>query len=304
MASASCSPPRRNSPDRPARALPYRLVARETNPEYAGNARTRVVEIGPVRVGGGRPVIIAGPCAVESRAQTLGIARAVKAAGADMLRGGAYKPRTSPYDFQGLGRAGLGILAEARAETGLPIVTEVMDPRLVEETCRFADCLQIGARNMQNFPLLREAGRSGKPVLLKRHWAATMVEWLCAAEYVAAEGNLDVILCERGIRTFSQTEYNRSTLDLNVVPALLKATFLPVIVDPSHGTGVAELVPAASGAAIGSGAHGLIIEVIEETTDPRDPLCDGMQSIRPSVLAEIVRRAHLTAAQVPEQPET
>jgi 3-deoxy-7-phosphoheptulonate synthase len=214
-----------------------------------------------------------------------------------MLRGGAYKPRTSPYDFQGRGRAGLEILREARDETGLPIVTEVLDQRLVEEACGFADVLQIGARNMQNFALLREAGRSGKPVLLKRHWSATLTEWLCAAEYVALEGDLDVILCERGIRTFSQGDYNRNTLDLNVVPALRRATFLPVVVDPSHGTGVADLVPAASGAAMGAGAHGLLIEVIAEDTDPADPLCDGHQSVRPSTLAEIVRRAHLVAEQ-------
>jgi 3-deoxy-7-phosphoheptulonate synthase len=256
-----------------------------------------------VLVGGGAPVIIAGPCAVETRAQTLAVARAVKAAGADLLRGGAFKPRTSPYDFQGRGRAGLEILAEAREETGLPIVTEVMDPRLVEMTCEFADCLQIGARSMQNFPLLREAGRSGKPVLLKRHWAATLTEWLCAAEYIAAEGNLDVILCERGIRTFSQGEYNRNTLDLNVVPALLRETYLPVFVDPSHGTGVADLVPAACGAAMGSGAHGLIIEVIDEHADPAAALCDGRQSIRPSVLAGIVRRAHRAATPEPEHEE-
>jgi 3-deoxy-7-phosphoheptulonate synthase len=290
MPEAACPNPRRSHSGRPARHAPYRLVARRGNAEYEGNALTRPVRVGTVVVGGGRPVVIAGPCAVETRAQTLAVARAALDAGADMLRGGAFKPRTSPYDFQGRRRAGLEILAEARAETGLPIVTEVMDPRLVEEACEFADCLQIGARNMQNFPLLVEAGRSGKPVLLKRHWAATMTEWLCAAEYVAAEGNLDVILCERGIRTFTSGEYNRSTLDLNVVPALQRETFLPVIVDPSHATGDAELVPSACGAAMGAGAHGLLIEVIEETADRCEALCDGDQSIRPSVLAEIIRR--------------
>ena len=299
MSHATCSTPRsgRNGRVVNAKDGPYRLVARRGNGAFEGSARTRPVRVGPVVVGGGRPVVIAGPCAVESREQTLAIARACRDAGADMLRGGAYKPRTSPYDFQGMGRAGLEILAEARDATGLPIVTEVMDPRLVEEVCEFADCLQIGARNMQNFPLLQEAGRSGKPVLLKRHWAATLSEWLCAAEYVAAEGNLDVILCERGIRTFSQGEYNRNTLDLNVVPVLRRETFLPVMVDPSHGTGVADLVPAACGAAMGAGAHGLLIEVIAEETDPSDPLCDGSQSIKPSALAEIVRRGRLTAAQ-------
>jgi 3-deoxy-7-phosphoheptulonate synthase len=281
---------------------PYRLVARRDRPEWSDRSTTRVVTVGGVAVGGDRPVVIAGPCAVESREQTLSVARAVRDAGADLLRGGAYKPRTSPYDFQGLGRAGLEILAEARAETGLPIVTEVLDPRLVEEACAFADCLQIGARNMQNFPLLTEAGRSGKPVLLKRHWAATLTEWLCAAEYVAAAGNLDVILCERGIRTFSQGEYNRNTLDLNVVPAVRRETFLPIIVDPSHGTGDAELVAPACAAAIGAGAHGLIIEVIGEDVSDPGSLCDGMQSIRPSALAEVIRRAWLAASQGTECP--
>jgi 3-deoxy-7-phosphoheptulonate synthase len=298
MPQVSRSAARRGGPD-PA---PYRLVARRGSAEWSDPATTRVVRVGGVAVGGERPVVVAGPCAVESREQTLAVARAVRDAGADMLRGGAYKPRTSPYDFQGLGRAGLEILAEARDETGLPIVTEVLDPRLVEETCAFADCLQIGARNMQNFPLLTEAGRSGKPVLLKRHWAATLSEWLCAAEYVAATGNLDVILCERGIRTFSHGEYNRNTLDLNVVPALRRETFLPVVVDPSHGTGVAYLVPPACAAAIGAGAHGLLIEVIEENLACPESLCDGTQSIRPSALAEVVRRARLTALQASECP--
>lgn len=267
---------------------PYRLVSRDAHPRWKDGA-TREVVIGGVAVGGDRPIVIAGPCAVESREQTLAVARAVRDAGAHMLRGGAYKPRTSPYDFQGLGVAGLEILAEAREQTGLPIVTEVMDPRLVAEVARYADCLQIGARNMQNFPLLREAGRSGKPVLLKRHWAATLNEWLCAAEYVAVEGNLDVVLCERGIRTFSQGDYNRSTLDLNVVPAVRERTFLPVIVDPSHGTGAASLVPGASLAGIAAGAHGLIVEVIGEDADPALAASDGFQAIRPSALAAILR---------------
>jgi 3-deoxy-7-phosphoheptulonate synthase len=283
--------------DRDASGGPYRLVARRGKPQFCDNAATRLVRVGDVVVGGETPVTIAGPCAVETRAQTLAVARAVKAAGADMLRGGAFKPRTSPYDFQGRGRAGLEILAEAREETGLPIVTEVLDPRQVEEVCAFADVLQVGARNMQNFPLLREVGRSGKPVLLKRHWAATLTEWLCAAEYVALEGNLDVILCERGIRTFSQGDYNRNTLDVNVVPAVRKRTFLPVLVDPSHATGDADLVLPAAGAAMGAGAHGLLVEVLDEHADPAAALCDGSQGVRPSMLAEIVRRARLTAAQ-------
>ena len=267
---------------------PYEIVRRDARDEFRGNLEAREVVVGAVRVGGPRPVGIAGPCAVESLDQTLTIARACRAAGADMLRGGAFKPRTSPYDFQGLGREGLEILAAARAETGLPIVTEVLDPRQVELVAEFADVLQIGARNMQNFALLTEAGKSGKPILLKRHWAATLTEWLAAAEYVAVEGNLDVILCERGIRTFSAGSYNRSTLDLNVVDAARRETFLPILVDPSHGTGVADLVPSASLAGIAAGAHGLIIEVIAEDADPTAPLCDGHQSIRPSVLERVI----------------
>jgi 3-deoxy-7-phosphoheptulonate synthase len=287
-------PPAGPGPRRPRG--PYELVRRDAHAEFAGTDRTREVVVGGVRVGGARPVIVAGPCAVESLEQTLAVARACRDAGADLLRGGAFKPRTSPYDFQGLGRAGLEILAQARAETGLPVVTEALDPRHVALVAEFADCIQIGARNMQNFPLLREAGRSGRPVLLKRHWAATLTEWLAAAEYVAVEGNLDVILCERGIRTFSQGTYNRSTLDLNVVPAARRETFLPVVVDPSHGTGVATLVPGASLGAVAAGAHGLLIEVIAEDTDPGDPLCDGFQSVRPSVLRRIVDDARRWSA--------
>jgi len=276
---------------------PYRLVKRDMHADYRDSRRTREVSIGGVIVGGERPAVIAGPCAVESFDQTLAIARACRDAGADMLRGGAYKPRTSPYDFQGLGRAGLEILAAARDETGLPIVTEALDPRHVEEVARFADCIQIGARNMQNFPLLSEAGKCGRPVLLKRHWAATLNEWLSAAEYIAVEGNLDILLCERGIRSFTAGSYNRSTLDLNVVEALRQETFLPVMVDPSHGTGDDRIVPGASLAGIAAGAHGLIIEVIAEATDKDTPLCDGYQSIRPSVLKEVIagvsmRRPH------------
>jgi 3-deoxy-7-phosphoheptulonate synthase len=278
-------------PEGHAKSRPYRLVARGARGGPRDPAATREVRVGPVVFGGPEPVIIAGPCAVESRRQTLEIARAVKACGGQMLRGGAYKPRTSPYDFQGLGRPGLEILAEARALTGLPIVTEVLDLRLVATVAEFADCLQIGARNMQNVPLLREAAQSGKPVLLKRHWAATLDEWLCAAEYMALEGCLDVILCERGIRTFTQGDYNRNTLDLNVVPAVRAASFLPVIVDPSHGTGQAALVPAASQAGLAVGAQGLILEVIGQETCVGDVLCDGSQSIRPSVLAGIVAAA-------------
>ena len=226
---------------------------------------------------------------MEPRELTLEIAHAGRAAGGDLLRGGAFKPRTSPYDFQGLHEEGLEILAEAREQTGLPIVTEVLDVRDVELVARYADVLQIGARNMQHFPLLIEAGRTGLPVLLKRHWGATLEEWLGAAEYIAVQGNLDIILCERGIRCFTQGTYNRSTLDINIVPAVKRLTFLPIIVDPSHATGDDELVPGAARAGCAAGADGLIVEVIAEGTDPDTALCDGYQSIKPSVLAQLIR---------------
>ena len=263
-------------------------VLRSSSPEWAAGRATRPVRVGAATFGGERPVIIAGPCAVESREQTLEVARACRDAGADLLRGGAFKPRTNPYSFQGLGERGLEILAEARAETGLPIVTEVMDPRLVERVASCADMLQIGSRNMQNFPLLIEVGKTGKPVLLKRGWSSTLEEWLGAAEYIAAQGDLEIVLCERGIRTFSQGEYGRNTLDLNVIEALRELTFLPLIVDPSHATGRADRVPPASKAAIAAGADGLIIEVLGEGTAVCDTLCDGEQSIRPSALRPIV----------------
>lgn len=279
----------------------YRLIARSADERYADITRSRPVTVGSVVVGNGRAMVIAGPCAVESREQTLEIARAVRAAGGDMLRGGAFKPRTSPYDFQGLGEEGLKILAEARDETGLPIVTEALDVREVELVARYADVLQVGARNMQNFGLLQEVGRSGKPVLLKRHWGATLEEWLGAAEYIAYEGNLDIMLCERGIRTFSQGTYNRSTLDVNVVPAVKKLTFLPVIVDPSHATGDSELVPSAAKAGCAAGADGLIVEVIGDSIDPNSALCDGHQSIRPAVLEDIIGAVRATGGAQPGQ---
>lgn len=271
---------------------PFELVARRTYPEYRRNMASRKVKVAGVVVGGGRPVIIAGPCAVESREQTLAIARAVKEAGAELLRGGAFKPRTSPYEFQGLGDKGLEILAEVRSMTGLPVVTEVLDPRDVERVGRAADCLQIGARSMQNFPLLREVGRFGLPVLLKRHWAATLTEWLCAAEYIAVEGNLDIILCERGIRTFSQGDYNRNTLDLNVIPAVRQRSILPIVADPSHATGDATMVPHAARAAIGAGVDGLLIEVVADEGQRCHTLCDGPQGILPADLASLVEDAH------------
>jgi 3-deoxy-7-phosphoheptulonate synthase len=267
---------------------PYELVSRDADPEYRANRNTKAVRVAHVVFGQGRPKVIGGPCAVESRAQTLAIARRVKVAGGDMLRGGAFKPRTSPYEFQGLGEEGLEILAEARVVTGLPVVTEVLDPRDVERVGRVADCLQVGARSMQNFPLLREVGQSGLPVLLKRHWAASLTEWLCAAEYIAVEGNLDIILCERGIRTFSQGDYNRNTLDLNVIPAVRERCILPIVADPSHGTGVAEMVPHSARAAIGVGADGLIVEVIADEAQRGQILCDGPQGILPAEFSSIV----------------
>ncbi|MHC4342427.1 MAG: 3-deoxy-7-phosphoheptulonate synthase [Planctomycetota bacterium] len=258
-------------------------------PKTDGPGR-RIVRVRHVEIGGDQPpVVIAGPCAVESYDQTIRIARGVRAAGGDILRGGAFKPRTSPYDFQGLGQEGLEILKAAREETGLPIVTEVMEVGMIELVAQFADMLQIGSRNMQNYPLLRAVGRQPLPVLLKRGMAATLEEWLCAAEYIAVGGNDQIALCERGIRTAGSGGYDRNTLDLNVVEAVHRHVDLPVIVDPSHGTGRSHLVPPASLAAIASGADGLIIEVVSEGTDKAEVLCDGPQSIRPDMLARIVR---------------
>lgn len=265
------------------------LLCRTAHPEY-GETDTRVVEVRGVRFGGERPVVIGGPCAVETQEQTLSVARAVQRAGADMLRGGAYKPRTSPHDFQGTGRDGLRILGEAREKTGLPVVTEAMDTRLVEQVAEFADMIQVGSRNMQNYPLLAEVGRVGKPVLLKRGMSASLCEWLGAAEYIANQGNLDIVLCERGIKAFAGGEYSRYVLDLNVIPAVRAHTFLPVIVDPSHATGVAAMVEPASRAAIEFGSQGLIIEVADLAS--ACPQCDAVQAIDPETLASIVRFAH------------
>jgi 3-deoxy-7-phosphoheptulonate synthase len=264
------------------------LISRRVQ-SSAGAGQTRVVQVGTVRFGEGRPVVIAGPCAVESREQTLEVARAVKAAGAEMLRGGAFKPRTSPHDFQGLGLEGLKILREASRETGLPVVTEVMDPRLVDTVAEYADMLQIGSRNMQNYPLLIEAGKSGKPVLLKRGMAAGLCEWLGAAEYIAKEGNLEIVLCERGIKAYPSGEYSRNVLDLSVIPAVKEETFLPVIVDPSHATGVAGMVEGASRAAIEFGSDGLILEVACDYAGAAKPKCDAAQAISPATLEKISR---------------
>ncbi len=258
---------------------PFMMASREGRP----NAPT-VVRLGDVRIGGGRPVVMAGPCVVEDRATLLDAARAVKAAGADVLRGGAFKPRTSPYAFQGLGEDGLRLLAEAREATGLPVVTEVMEPEQVGLVARYADMLQIGARNMANFPLLKKAGAAGKPVLLKRGFSATVEEWLMAAEYVMASGNAEVVLCERGIRGFDPAF--RFNLDLNAVPHAKDLSHLPVVVDPSHGTGRRDLVARMSLAGLACGADGLIVEV---HPDPAQALCDGSQTITPDELAGIVR---------------
>ena len=240
-----------------------------------------VISVGGVKIGGGNFCMIAGPCSVESEEQIIGIAKAVKAAGATMLRGGAFKPRTSPYDFQGLHATGIELLKAARAVTGLPIVTEIMSAADLD---LFADVdvLQIGARNMQNFDLLREVGKTNKPVLLKRGLSATLSEFLMSAEYIMAGGNEQVILCERGIRTYS--DYLRNTLDLSAVPMLHELTHLPVIVDPSHATGVARMVRPMAAAAAACGADGIMIEV---HNDPMHALCDGAQSITPDEYAKV-----------------
>jgi len=257
------------------------LVDRRRHPEGT------VVQVGDVRFGGDSPVLIAGPCSVESEEMILETAAAVARAGGDMLRGGAYKPRTSPYDFQGLGVKGLRFLADARERTGLPVVTEVLSWEEVPVVAHFADMLQIGARNMQNFSLLRAASRSGKPVLLKRGAGATFEEWLMAAEYVLAEGNPNVVLCERGIRTFERA--TRHTLDLNAVVLVRERTHLPVIVDPSHAAGLRSLVTPLSMAALAAGACGLIVEV---HPDPAAALSDGAQSLDVPMFEELARRVH------------
>jgi 3-deoxy-7-phosphoheptulonate synthase len=232
-------------------------------------------------------IVIAGPCSVESEEQTLFIAQKIKEAGAQMFRGGAFKPRTSPYAFQGLGLKGLKILAKARSLTGLPIVTEVLDPRDVTWVCEFADILQIGTRNMQNYSLLKEVGKVDKPVLLKRGMYSKLAEWLNCAEYIMNEGNPNVILCERGIRTFET--YTRNTLDLSAVPSLREITHLPVIVDPSHGTGKVSLIEPMSLAAVASGADGLMIEVHH---NPEQALSDKDQALTPQQFSDILEKIH------------
>ncbi len=247
------------------------------------NHRT-LIRVKDVSIGEGF-VVIAGPCSVENEVQTIKTAIHVKEAGADMLRGGVFKPRTSPYSFQGLGLKGLKILAKAREVTGLPIVTEVMDPRDVMWIAEYVDVLQIGTRNMQNFSLLKEVGRAGKPVLLKRGMNSTLSEWLNCAEYILAEGNPDVILCERGIRTFET--YTRNTLDLSIVPSVKEVSHLPIIVDPSHATGRLSLIEPMSFAALAAGADGIIVEV---HCNPCEALCDKDQSMPPEMFLEMMRR--------------
>jgi 3-deoxy-7-phosphoheptulonate synthase len=249
----------------------------------SGNGRT-IVRVGDVLVGQGFTVI-AGPCSVESEEQTVETARAVKEAGADMLRGGAFKPRTSPYAFQGLGLKGLKILEKARDETGLPIVTEVLDTRDVSWVAEYADVLQIGARNMQNFSLLKEVGKANKPVLLKRGMYSTLEEWLNCAEYILNEGNPDVILCERGIRTFET--YTRNTLDLSAVPAVKELTHLPIITDPTHGTGRISLITPMSLASVACGADGIIVEVHR---NPAEAKSDKDQAMTPPQFAALMKK--------------
>ena len=263
---------------------PYKLVGREIHPHDS------IIELGSVRVGGGRFTVIAGPCAVESTDQMRRTAHAVKEGGAHALRGGAYKPRTSPYSFQGLGREGLEILRAASLETGLPAVTEVMDPADVELVEDYAAAFQAGARNMQNFRLLQALGRSRKPVILKRGPAAKVEDLLLAAEYILAEGNPNVILCERGITTFETA--TRNTLDLSAIPLIKQKSHLPVLVDPSHGTGLRELVPPMSKAALACGADGILVEVHH---DPTQALSDGRQSLFPEQFAAMMRELRTVA---------
>ncbi|MBN1483881.1 MAG: 3-deoxy-7-phosphoheptulonate synthase [Chloroflexia bacterium] len=263
---------------------PFKLAGREMHPQNS------VIQIDGLRIGDESIVVMAGPCAVESREQLLETARAVRAAGGHMLRGGAFKPRTSPYSFQGLGQRGLEILAEAREQTGLPIVTEVMESQAVSLVAQYADILQIGARNMQNYALLHAVGEAHQPVLLKRGMMSTIEELLMAAEYILSHGNDRVILCERGIRTFER--YTRNTLDLSAVPLLKQLSHLPVVVDPSHATGRWDLVAPLSLAAVAAGADGLIIEVHPH---PEQALSDGAQSLRPEHFEELMRKLEAVA---------
>jgi 3-deoxy-7-phosphoheptulonate synthase len=263
---------------------PFKLASRDFHP------LDTVVRVGDLEIGTDNPVIMAGPCSVESKEGIIDIARRVKKAGGQVLRGGAFKPRSSPYSFQGLGEEGLKYMAMAREETGLPIVSEVMEPDTVNLMVSYVDILQIGARNMQNYPLLRAVGKTETPVLLKRGFSNTMEEWLMSAEYILAEGNRNVILCERGIRTFET--YTRNTLDLNAVPVIRHLSHLPIIVDPSHGVGKWRYVTAMSRAAIAAGAHGVIVEVHPK---PEEALSDGAQSLTLEKFESMVKEVELLA---------
>lgn len=268
----------------------FKLVSRELHPEDT------VVQVGDVAIGSDRIVIVAGPCAVESREQCMIIAREVKRYGAVLFRGGAYKPRTSPYSFQGLEEEGLKILAEVREETGLRVATEITSPAYADLMMKYVDVLQVGARNMQNFELLKCVGRMGKPVILKRGLSATIKEWLMSAEYIMSEGNENIILCERGIRTFEP--YTRNTLDLSAIPVLKKLTHLPVLIDPSHATGIREKVAPMARAAVAAGADALMIEVHH---DPDNALSDGPQSLYPKQFGQLARDLHVIAPVVGKQ---
>ncbi|MDH4156481.1 MAG: 3-deoxy-7-phosphoheptulonate synthase [candidate division Zixibacteria bacterium] len=263
---------------------PYKLVSRETSPSDT------VVDVGGVRIGGSEVVVMAGPCSVESREQCLEIGEVVARVGAKIFRGGAYKPRTSPYSFQGLGEEGLKILADVRDKYNLKIVTEAVDTEVIDLVADYADIIQIGARNMQNYSLLKRAGRVGKPVLLKRGMSATVEEFLMAAEYVMAEGNHNVILCERGVRTFA--DHARNTLDLAAIPHVKRTSHLPIIADPSHGTGRKDKVLPLSRAAVAAGADGLLVEVHH---NPVDALSDGRQAITPDMLATLMKEVDAVA---------
>jgi 3-deoxy-7-phosphoheptulonate synthase len=263
---------------------PYKLVSREAKPDDS------IISVGGVDVGGNGVVVVGGPCAVESLDQTRTIAEAIKRAGGQLFRGGAYKPRTSPYSFQGLGEPGLEILARVREEFDIPVITEAIDQESLQLVDRYADCIQIGARNMQNFALLKAAGRARKPVLLKRGMSATLEELLLSAEYIMSEGNYNVILCERGVRTFA--DHTRNTLDLSVVPAIKRMSHLPILVDPSHGTGKRTKVLPMSRAAIAVGADGVLIEVHHK---PEEALSDGPQAILPKAFEQLVREVDAIA---------
>ncbi|HEY49731.1 MAG TPA: 3-deoxy-7-phosphoheptulonate synthase [Dehalococcoidia bacterium] len=275
---------------------PYKLSGREFKPDDT------TIKVGDVLIGGNKLAIIAGPCAVETERQVLETARAVKAAGANILRGGAFKPSTSPYQFRGLGKQGLEILALAREETGLPFITEVLTPQDVELVAKYADILQIGTRNMQNFILLDEAGKVNKPVMLKRGMSATIQEWLLSAEYILAQGNRQLLLCERGIRTFET--HTRNTMDISAIPIIKKLSHLPIIGDPSHGTGKWDLVTPMALAAIAAGADGLMIEV---HPNPDEALKDGAQSLTFENFEQLMQRLAPVAASVgremPVEPE-